>query len=54
MNRAKQALEKGKADIGVGIEAGVYPAPNSLTGYFDIQLKDVPSPTAPRSPLTGV
>ncbi|WP_297489673.1 DUF84 family protein [Thermococcus sp.] len=38
INRAKQALEKGKADIGVGIGAGVYPVPASLTGYFDIQF----------------
>ncbi len=38
INRARQALEKGKADIGVGIEAGIYPVPNSLTGYFDIQF----------------
>ena len=38
INRARQALEKGKADIGVGIEAGIYPVPNSLTGYFDVQF----------------
>ncbi|ASJ06349.1 inosine/xanthosine triphosphatase [Thermococcus pacificus] len=38
INRARQALEKGNADMGVGIEAGIYPVPNSLTGYFDIQF----------------
>ncbi|WP_048149930.1 inosine/xanthosine triphosphatase [Palaeococcus ferrophilus] len=38
INRAKRALEKGKADLGVGIEAGIYPVPRSLTGYFDIQF----------------
>lgn len=38
INRARKALELGDADLGVGIEAGIYPVPRSLTGYFDIQF----------------
>ncbi|AIU69513.1 NTPase [Thermococcus eurythermalis] len=44
VNRAKQALEKTGADLGVGIEAGIYPFPKTLTGYLDIQVCAVASP----------
>jgi len=38
INRAKLALEKTGADFGVGIEAGLYPVPETLTGYMDVQF----------------
>ncbi len=38
INRAKKALKKGNADLGVGIEAGLYEVPNTITGYMDIQF----------------
>ena len=44
VNRAKRALEKTGADFGVGIEAGIYPFPGTLTGYLDIQVCAVASP----------
>ncbi|MEM2365023.1 MAG: inosine/xanthosine triphosphatase [Candidatus Bathyarchaeia archaeon] len=37
MNRAAKALEKSGADFGVGIEAGLFPFPNTLTGYLELQ-----------------
>lgn len=37
VNRAKSALEKTNADIGVGVEAGLFKFPYTLTGYLDIQ-----------------
>ncbi|MEM3793525.1 MAG: inosine/xanthosine triphosphatase [Candidatus Bathyarchaeia archaeon] len=37
MNRAAKALEKSVADFGVGIEAGLFPFPNTLTGYLELQ-----------------
>ena len=37
INRAKQALEKTNADLGVGIEAGLFRVQNTLSGYFDVQ-----------------
>jgi inosine/xanthosine triphosphatase len=44
INRAKKALEKTNADLGVGIEAGIYPFPGTLTGYLDVQVCAVVSP----------
>ena len=44
VNRAKRALEKTGADLGVGIEAGIYPFPETLTGYLDVQVCAVASP----------
>ena len=44
INRAKMALEKTSADLGVGIEAGIYPFPQTLTGYLDIQVCAIASP----------
>jgi len=44
INRAKQALEKTGADLGVGIEAGIYPFPGTLTGYLDVQVCAIVSP----------
>ncbi|USS40247.1 inosine/xanthosine triphosphatase [Thermococcus aggregans] len=44
INRAKMALEKTSADFGVGIEAGIYPFPQTLTGYLDIQVCAIASP----------
>ncbi|MCD6524144.1 MAG: inosine/xanthosine triphosphatase [Thermococcus sp.] len=44
INRAKLALEKTGAHLGVGIEAGIYPFPRTLTGYLDIQVCAVASP----------
>ncbi|NJF25627.1 inosine/xanthosine triphosphatase [Thermococcus sp. Bubb.Bath] len=38
INRAKLALEKTGADFGVGVEAGLYSVPETLTGYMDIQF----------------
>jgi inosine/xanthosine triphosphatase len=38
INRAKQAIAKTDADFGVGIEAGLYPVPGTLTGYMDVQF----------------
>ncbi|MDI3476140.1 MAG: inosine/xanthosine triphosphatase [Thermococcaceae archaeon] len=38
INRAKQAIEKTDADFGVGIEAGLYPVPETITGYMDVQF----------------
>ncbi len=43
INRAKKALETG-VDLGVGIEAGIYPFPGTLTGYLDVQVCAVVSP----------
>ena len=44
INRAKRALEKTGADLGVGIEAGIYPFPGTVTGYLDVQVCAVVSP----------
>ena len=44
INRAKRALKKGNADLGVGIEAGIYEFSGTLTGYLDIQVCAVASP----------
>jgi len=44
INRAKMALEKTSAELGVGIEAGIYQFPKTLTGYLDIQVCAVASP----------
>ena len=44
INRAKRPLKKGNADLGVGIEAGIYESPGTLTGYLDIQVCAVASP----------
>ncbi|WP_457742176.1 inosine/xanthosine triphosphatase [Thermococcus sp.] len=44
MNRARNALEKSKADLGVGIEAGIYSFPNTITGYLDVQVCAIASP----------
>ncbi|MBP1911637.1 inosine/xanthosine triphosphatase [Thermococcus stetteri] len=38
INRARQALEKTGADFGVGIEAGLYSVPETITGYMDVQF----------------
>lgn len=43
-NRARRALEENKADLGVGIEAGIYPFPGTLTGYLDVQVCAIASP----------
>lgn len=37
VNRAKEAIVKGDADLGVGIEAGLFKFPGTITGYVDIQ-----------------
>lgn len=37
-------MEKTNADLGVGIEAGIYPFPGTLTGYLDVQICAVASP----------
>jgi len=37
MNRAAEALEGSGADFGVGIEAGLFPFPGTLTGYLELQ-----------------
>lgn len=37
VNRAKEAILTGKADLGIGIEAGLFKFPYTLTGYVDIQ-----------------
>ncbi|WP_457751229.1 inosine/xanthosine triphosphatase [Thermococcus sp.] len=44
INRAKRALEEGNADLGVGIEAGIYRFPETITGYLDIQVCAIASP----------
>lgn len=44
INRAKSALEKANADLGVGIEAGIYSFPGTLTGYLDVQVCAIVSP----------
>jgi len=44
VNRARRALEAGRADLGVGIEAGIYRFPKTITGYLDIQVCAVASP----------
>jgi len=44
INRAKRALEKTNADLGVGIEAGIYPFPGTLTGYLNVHVCAVVSP----------
>jgi inosine/xanthosine triphosphatase len=38
ISRSKLALEKTGAEFGVGIEAGLYPVPETITGYMDIQF----------------
>ncbi|AIF68633.1 hypothetical protein PAP_00955 [Palaeococcus pacificus DY20341] len=38
INRAKEALKKADADLGVGIEAGLYEVPHTITGYMDVQF----------------
>ncbi len=38
INRAERALKEGKADFGVGIEAGINRVPKTLTGYLDVQF----------------
>ncbi|AHF79434.1 inosine/xanthosine triphosphatase [Thermococcus paralvinellae] len=38
INRARKALNKTNADLGVGIEAGLYEVPYTITGYMDIQF----------------
>ena len=37
VNRAKEAIVKADADLGVGIEAGLLKFPRTMTGYVDIQ-----------------
>ena len=37
VNRAEEAILKGGADLGVGIEAGLFEFPRTTTGYVDIQ-----------------
>jgi len=36
-SRAKQALKAGNYDLGVGIEAGLVPAPRTRSGFVDVQ-----------------
>jgi len=36
-SRAKQALKAGNYDLGVGIEAGLAPAPRTRSGFVDVQ-----------------
>jgi len=36
-SRAKQALKAGNYDLGVGIEAGLTPAPRTRSGFVDVQ-----------------
>ncbi len=36
-SRAEQALKAGSYDIGVGIEAGLAPAPRTRSGFVDVQ-----------------
>jgi len=38
INRAKKALKKTDADLGVGIEAGLVEIPFTITGFFDYQF----------------
>ncbi|NPA47392.1 MAG: inosine/xanthosine triphosphatase [Thermococci archaeon] len=38
VNRAKNALNEGRAEFGVGIEAGIHRVPWTLTGYMDVQF----------------
>ncbi|ASJ03377.1 NTPase [Thermococcus profundus] len=38
INRATRAIAKTEADFGVGIEAGLYPVPETITGYMDVQF----------------
>jgi inosine/xanthosine triphosphatase len=38
INRARRAIERTDADFGVGIEAGLYHVPGTLTGYMDVQF----------------
>ncbi len=37
-------MEKGGADLGVGIEAGIYEFLGTLTGYLDVQVCAIASP----------
>ncbi|KYH38892.1 MAG: hypothetical protein AYL30_002430 [Candidatus Hecatellales archaeon B24] len=37
MNRASEALKAWEAELGVGIEAGLFPVEEALTGYVDFQ-----------------
>ncbi len=37
INRALEALKAAEADLGVGIEAGLFPQERTLTGYMDFQ-----------------
>jgi inosine/xanthosine triphosphatase len=37
VNRALEALKRTGADLGVGIEAGLFPEEKTLTGYMDFQ-----------------
>ncbi|MHC1585533.1 MAG: inosine/xanthosine triphosphatase [Candidatus Syntropharchaeia archaeon] len=37
INRAKSALRLEKVDLGVGIEAGLFEVPGTITGYVDVQ-----------------
>jgi len=37
VNRANEAIVKGDANLGVGIEAGLFKFPRTITGYVDIQ-----------------
>ena len=37
LNRAGQALKKTNSDFGVGIEAGLFQFPHTITGYVNIQ-----------------
>lgn len=36
--RANKALKKTNADLGVGIEAGLFEMPMTITGFFDYQI----------------
>lgn len=38
INRANEALKKTDADLGVGIEAGLFEIPMTITGFFDYQI----------------
>ncbi|MFX0097321.1 MAG: inosine/xanthosine triphosphatase [Candidatus Hodarchaeota archaeon] len=38
INRAKEALKKTNADLGIGIEAGLVRIPFTITGFFDYQF----------------
>ena len=37
INRARNALNRSGADLGVGIEAGLFPVEGTITGYMDFQ-----------------